>query len=1686
MSSVMVKAESHGSISNIFKHENESVDLLLREIHLDSPNNNLHNFNLLDSQASDSDECNNSREVQPLQFTKPKPAFDSESIFYVKTGNEPSERLSRLNSAVRGPRALVLNANTVLHPGTLDCIPPRSPNRASSRLEDDDLSSQGPERIPARSPERKPSGPRPDISEPLPGTSKVSSEASKLLPSVSVHSELAASPKLSDLEGEPADPPFGEPISIDPSSYEEATSADSSETLADKSPSRSPSKSILKSSISFSPSKKSVVFEQSPPEVMEYEHYETTRSDSGSEAFIHDSEAFRHEDLDAQLRLIERENPITSPAWNHVHHPELDFDYTNEIGDVTENTDMGSPPPLPVRKSSLPDACDVSQALLQVKSESDDELIKQEEDNFLFKQDFIKQESGNSDFIKRENDFIKHENDENNVAKRAEYAFQSTPKQEYDVAEEVIKMKSVMTLEDKLSALQVSNVGGSFNDLLENNIRGLSPDRGPPSPRVAKSYYNDLLLDGMKKDLKFRSESQLDLARHLEKEEGSVPDLLLNFESAASSVPPKMFQRITSGTSRASSMSSVQSLKELERVLITKNNVFLSKPVVLKDNNKGISPENIDTSFDFGRVYENPSVSGSEEFQDSFEYVRELSPEDYHSLSPPPEIYRTLSPERPTATNSPISQGPEIKSFKEKLASFEQTKNNKVPAPVLQKKAVKSHLNDDSRDVLGPKKHAIVIGFPKSWPQSGIPSVVPSAPSRPPSIPPPSLASPSVSSPSRASPSVLPFLSSSIPPSVPLPEASVPARDVSGMLFPDSHDADQEDNEEVTNPVYDSMLTSEFDSSAQSVLHHPETEDSYDVSTASVVSISVISVPDTSTSAIPVSDASISALAPGKALAPASASTILPSGNTSVDDFNELSKLHFLSGEDSEEVTTRAKSDSLRPLGPAVDTDFLSIWRSNPIPAAAPRFKNLNVVVPTKLQPLTAPKEVNLVRRSRVLLKQEYDLAMDTFISVLPRGAVLPDISLDSDWGSQMRTWSKSERLVELDSSYISSRKVRRTSSAVRRSVIVPPRHTTPLKIKGSPWKPFSPYREGGMTVRGSGMKTLPSMNSEDVKRILESKKQFTTDEYVKYKDSEMNRHISVKRAPNVTYDEHCASYVDDTSMDYSYGDIIANSSMLYPHIASELARSPSKPKQEVFPNEWNFDFDTEFESIWNRGNQEVSAPSLRLSQKESRGILDKPMPKERVVSTGTDMDIYKEFLDLPSPVTDHFSIPLAIKSNNPFRGPALGLKSPSLDNHGPQKKANPWISAQPFHDTLNDNTMNETSDASVSTEERRKTARSHIEVLGTEPQEIVAQEAKASGAAVEPQASEGSENVERGRLFFRIEGLKNLQLPEIAKHDGTFSVVLDNGIHCIKTPEYKLGAQSAVGQEFELVVGDNLEFILTLKARYEKFRLPLVEVKETVQVKLKHRLSRMMGGKDTMIVTKLVEKKVHDPWLEKIATDGSFARCYIDFEQYEKKVTGKVSTFDITCFNEWETIKNPMSGENLCREPYRIGQLEVKMLYLPRSSPSEVLPSSIKDAIESLRFVKEGVDIRHEGYLYQEGGDCDSWKRRYFKLSGTELIALNEKSKKPRAKINLQKALDVVWVGKANVDTTTVRNFSDMLLVDNCFKLKFNNGEVIDFGADNPEEWREWTGVLEKIVSKNLFRRQSWVKLMQQDQKPE
>lgn len=106
-------------------------------------------------------------------------------------------------------------------------------------------------------------------------------------------------------------------------------------------------------------------------------------------------------------------------------------------------------------------------------------------------------------------------------------------------------------------------------------------------------------------------------------------------------------------------------------------------------------------------------------------------------------------------------------------------------------------------------------------------------------------------------------------------------------------------------------------------------------------------------------------------------------------------------------------------------------------------------------------------------------------------------------------------------------------------------------------------------------------------------------------------------------------------------------------------------------------------------------------------------------------------------------------------------------------------------------------------------------------------------------------------------------------------------------------------------------------------------------------------------------------------------------------------------------------------------------------------------------------------------------WRRRFFKLQGSKLTAFHETTRQPRATINLSKAVKLIDDRSSLVqkETTTkgggrrksafAEEEEGYMFVEEGFRIRFGNGEVIDFYADNAQDKDSWLRVLSESVGK-------------------
>ncbi|KAF2027582.1 DUF1709-domain-containing protein [Setomelanomma holmii] len=390
----------------------------------------------------------------------------------------------------------------------------------------------------------------------------------------------------------------------------------------------------------------------------------------------------------------------------------------------------------------------------------------------------------------------------------------------------------------------------------------------------------------------------------------------------------------------------------------------------------------------------------------------------------------------------------------------------------------------------------------------------------------------------------------------------------------------------------------------------------------------------------------------------------------------------------------------------------------------------------------------------------------------------------------------------------------------------------------------------------------------------------------------------------------------------------------------------------------------------------------------------------------------------------------------------------------------------------------------------------------------------------------------ERGRVFVKVVGVKDLDLPLPKTERTWFQLTLDNGLHCVTTSWLELGQSAPIGQEFELVVLDDLEFQLTLQTKLEPPAVPQIIASPVKAInhkkshsafrnllsspkKRKEQERKAQEEADRLTLQQQQEaqaaaKRNHqatawDLLHDLVGPDGSFARAYVCLNNHENQAYGRPLTVDIPCFNEWavdntgaSSVKSKRGGV-VRRPPYRVGKLTLQLLYVPKpkGAKDEDMPKSMNACIREIKEAEEVKDISWEGPLSQQGGDCPYWRRRFFRLEGTKLTAYHEATRQPRATINLAKATKLFDdKGTLQQPSSTksggrrksgfAEDEEGYMFVEEGFRIRFANGEVIDFYADTREQKEGWMKVLSETVGKDLAAKKGWISMILEKERKE
>ncbi|KAL9029525.1 MAG: hypothetical protein Q9196_002239 [Gyalolechia fulgens] len=390
-------------------------------------------------------------------------------------------------------------------------------------------------------------------------------------------------------------------------------------------------------------------------------------------------------------------------------------------------------------------------------------------------------------------------------------------------------------------------------------------------------------------------------------------------------------------------------------------------------------------------------------------------------------------------------------------------------------------------------------------------------------------------------------------------------------------------------------------------------------------------------------------------------------------------------------------------------------------------------------------------------------------------------------------------------------------------------------------------------------------------------------------------------------------------------------------------------------------------------------------------------------------------------------------------------------------------------------------------------------------------------------------DGTERGLLFIKVQRVKDLELPLPRGERSYFALTLDNGLHCVTTAWLELGKTAPIGQEFELVVLNDLEFQLTLQTKIEEPKArPVVEspTKAPVSPK-KSAFSKVFASprkrkeielreqeearkadrqrqQDAQANRRSVQPTAWDLLHNLVAKDGSFARSYVCLKDHESQAFGRPYVVDVPCFNEWAmeevqaaiSVKSKRSTHSMGlqrKAPYRIGKLELQLFYVPKPKDAKDgdMPKSMNACIRELKEAESSSTKKWEGNLSQQGGDCPYWRRRFFTLEGSKFTAYHESTRQPRATINLSKASKLIDDKSSLVQKDTAGKsggrrksaFAEeeegYMFVEEGFRIRFANGETIDFYADSAAEKDGWMKALSEVVGKDLSKPKRWTDIV-------
>ncbi|KAI9609318.1 hypothetical protein H4Q26_007268 [Puccinia striiformis f. sp. tritici PST-130] len=354
------------------------------------------------------------------------------------------------------------------------------------------------------------------------------------------------------------------------------------------------------------------------------------------------------------------------------------------------------------------------------------------------------------------------------------------------------------------------------------------------------------------------------------------------------------------------------------------------------------------------------------------------------------------------------------------------------------------------------------------------------------------------------------------------------------------------------------------------------------------------------------------------------------------------------------------------------------------------------------------------------------------------------------------------------------------------------------------------------------------------------------------------------------------------------------------------------------------------------------------------------------------------------------------------------------------------------------------------------------------------------------------NDNVNKiGRVFIKMSKLAFRGLP-LSQKPVYFQVVIDNGLHKVKTPFYKLEPEVSIG----------VDHATRICSHHHLRNLPLPPTgpsgHPTIHSSESQTVIRFFWG---LFEAQRKASTTGSPRAATAAPDigapesrsGSPTPCsssttsprglldrnhvlataIVNFEQYAHGCLGKWKQAVVPCMS---ALEDPVKAEMQMRRTFTgpIGEVSLEFLSLPPipKLPNATIPNSGSECLKGLKIAEWWQEVWHEGVLSQLGADCQTWRRRTFKATGGSLFAYNDIMKKLSAEIRLTEVVSLQDCGSADGNENEEPRHSTIndqgeILPPFTFRLVFKDGSEILFHADNQTEFKRWKNVLRQLLGK-------------------